>query len=188
MSFRRSSARRALLDSAASLLAEKPAASFVEIAAAAGVGRATLYRHFAGREEIIRALTLEVIEVTDTIMARAARTASSAMENLCLILEGLVALGDRYHVLVRVAELVSAPVDAEMSRQNAEFAVLAQKAQEEGDIDPAYPPYWVVEMLNAILFAAWTVRGTANIGEEETIRLSVDSWKKAVGVRCRPGE
>jgi AcrR family transcriptional regulator len=48
-----------ILDAARPLLAEEPAASLDRIAAAAGVSRATLYRHFASRARLLDALDLE---------------------------------------------------------------------------------------------------------------------------------
>jgi AcrR family transcriptional regulator len=44
--------RRAILDAAEQLLAERPDASFAEIAHAAGVGQATVYRHFHTRQAL----------------------------------------------------------------------------------------------------------------------------------------
>lgn len=48
--------RTRILDHAAQLIARDPDASMVQIAEASDVGRATLYRHFASREEVIDAL------------------------------------------------------------------------------------------------------------------------------------
>ncbi|MEV4443410.1 helix-turn-helix domain-containing protein, partial [Streptomyces sp. NPDC049577] len=45
-----------VLRTAASLLTRKPTASMDEIAKASGIGRATLHRHFAGRDALVRAL------------------------------------------------------------------------------------------------------------------------------------
>lgn len=44
--------RRAILDAAEHVLAEDPDASFAEIAHAAGVAQATVYRHFSARQEL----------------------------------------------------------------------------------------------------------------------------------------
>lgn len=48
--------REAILDAAEALLASDPQASFAAIAHQAGVGQATVYRHFADRRELITVL------------------------------------------------------------------------------------------------------------------------------------
>ncbi|HZA88966.1 MAG TPA: TetR family transcriptional regulator, partial [Solirubrobacterales bacterium] len=48
--------RERLLIAAGRLLAQSPTATLADVAAAAGVSRSTLYRHFAGREELIAAV------------------------------------------------------------------------------------------------------------------------------------
>jgi TetR/AcrR family transcriptional regulator, mexCD-oprJ operon repressor len=45
--------RRAILDAAARILARRPDSAMADIAEEAGVGRATLYRHFPTRESLI---------------------------------------------------------------------------------------------------------------------------------------
>lgn len=48
--------REAILDAAAECLTSNPSASLADIAQAAGVGRVTLYGHFASRTELLTAL------------------------------------------------------------------------------------------------------------------------------------
>jgi serine phosphatase RsbU (regulator of sigma subunit) len=48
--------RERILASASRLLAQSPTATLAEVAAAAGVARSTVYRHFSGRRELVEAL------------------------------------------------------------------------------------------------------------------------------------
>ncbi|MYB34208.1 MAG: helix-turn-helix transcriptional regulator, partial [Gammaproteobacteria bacterium] len=62
---RRRPSRAAIIDAAVGVLARNPDASLATIAEAAGVGRATLYRHFPGRNDLIDAISRQAIEETD---------------------------------------------------------------------------------------------------------------------------
>src|ERR1700712_4396718 len=48
--------RTKIVEAARHLLATKPDATMVEIAAEAGLGRGTAYRHFPSREELVQAV------------------------------------------------------------------------------------------------------------------------------------
>jgi TetR/AcrR family transcriptional regulator, mexCD-oprJ operon repressor len=67
----RADARRniaAILDAATDCLAHDPEVSIADIAAAAGVGRITLYGHFKTRAELIDAVMARTIEHADAIL------------------------------------------------------------------------------------------------------------------------
>src|SRR5918912_1121803 len=51
-----------IVEVAARLLGEDPHAGMTEVAAAAGVSRATVYRHFATREALIAAIQQQAVE------------------------------------------------------------------------------------------------------------------------------
>jgi TetR/AcrR family transcriptional regulator, mexCD-oprJ operon repressor len=90
----------AILESAAHLLADRDA-SMGEIAAAAGVGRATLYRHYPTREALLTALAEQALEEVATRIADAGLDRVSVPEALERLARAVVAVGDRYTILVR---------------------------------------------------------------------------------------
>ena len=65
----RRTAREAILDAAVVALAESPDVPMAVIAESAGVGRATLYRHFPSRDDLIKELSLQAIRLTDEAVA-----------------------------------------------------------------------------------------------------------------------
>ena len=85
---------RSILEAAARVLAEDPAASVQEIADAAEVSRPTVYRHFSNREELIDAIRLEAMtQARESLDAAAASSepAADALERLILDLADIVA-------------------------------------------------------------------------------------------------
>ena len=151
----KTSARRALLTAATTLLAENPGASFIEVAEAAGVGRATLYRHFPTREDLLRELSMEAIRATDEAGAHIMAEARSAADALRLTVEAMVPLGDRYYFLTRLPEFDDAKVNRHLRRQDAELLSLIQAAQQEGGLDPTLPAAWAVGVINGLIYTAW---------------------------------
>jgi AcrR family transcriptional regulator len=63
--------RRAILDAARELYRDDTEASFAEIADAAGVGQATVYRHFADRRALLAALAGEAMGALEERIAAA---------------------------------------------------------------------------------------------------------------------
>ena len=67
----RADARRsiaAVIDAAREVLAENPGADMQTIAARAGVNRATVYRHFPSREQLLHSVYLEYVELFTVIV------------------------------------------------------------------------------------------------------------------------
>jgi AcrR family transcriptional regulator len=131
--------REALLSRAAELIAEQgPAVPLDEIARAAGVGNATLYRHFPDRNALLNALAAQVIGLT----AEAAQSALAEEPDSYQALARYL----REAVRVRVAWVMPA-IAAAIDRDDAELTALRARsvtaitalignAQRDGGIRP----------------------------------------------------
>jgi len=90
----------AIIDSAAAILAERgDAASMDDIASAAGVSRATLYRYFPSREALLRAMAATSIEELAARIADADLRGIPVEQAIARLVRGFVAIGSKYVAL-----------------------------------------------------------------------------------------
>ena len=150
--------RQAILEAAIGVLGSQPDAGIGEVAAAAGVGRATVYRHFASREELIEALRTYASEEVALRFAEARVDEGDPIEALERLVTAMLALGDRYRVIFPEHRRTKPPASDALLRS------LITRAQAEGAIDAALSPHWVIATLRALLRTA--------VGEIEARRLS----------------
>lgn len=92
---------RALLDAARELLSERPDVPMYEIARRAGVGQATLYRHFPDRKALVGEIATEVL---DEVEAEAAASSPDPDEGLALLLELVVSAMVRSGALLQLID------------------------------------------------------------------------------------
>jgi AcrR family transcriptional regulator len=89
-----------IVDSAAAIMAERgEAASMNDIAAAAGVSRATLYRYFPNREALLRAMATTSIEELAARIADAELRDIPVEQAIARLVRGFVAVGGTYAAL-----------------------------------------------------------------------------------------
>ena len=91
----------AILETAARVLADRGDATMDDLAAAAGVGRATLYRHFPTRQALLTALAAGARQELTARITSAGLDRVPVPEALHRLLRAIFAVGDRYVVLTR---------------------------------------------------------------------------------------
>src|ERR1700754_188237 len=86
---------------AARLLGEDPSAGMAEVAAAAEVSRATVYRHFPTRETLIAAIDAQAFELAQQALANAQLDQGSATDALKRLIPAWLELVERYAFVER---------------------------------------------------------------------------------------
>jgi AcrR family transcriptional regulator len=167
---------RAIIDAAARVLSETPAAGVAEIAHAAGLGRATVYRHFATREALIERLRGEAFDAIDVAIA------SNAAGSVEALVADLIAVGERYQIVF------ATPPD-ERAREQAQrrfdrpLTALLRRAQESGQLDADVPPTWLLVALEAALIGALKARAAGRLDRAEAKRFALRALVDGFGPR-----
>jgi TetR/AcrR family transcriptional regulator, mexCD-oprJ operon repressor len=156
----------AILEAAAAVLAERgEQASMADVAAAAGMARATVYRYFPNRDALFEALgRLAVEEAGDRLEAGRLEeiAVSEAFERA---VRALVAVGESFVVVSRES---ARPDPAEFERRVASpLRGLIERAQALGEVRQDLPASWLMESLIGIVVSGLQTR--PSLGVEDTV-------------------
>jgi AcrR family transcriptional regulator len=147
----RAEARRYVLCAAARALAEDPQASIQDIAVASGVGRATVYRWFACREQLIEAIHAEVAAQADEIVLSRLAEGGPALERLLRVSRDIIALGDTYRFLAAQGETRKARRSGAATEALEAHIARAQRA---GELRADLPAEWLSATFSGLLATA----------------------------------
>ncbi|WP_282693632.1 helix-turn-helix domain-containing protein [Streptomyces sp. CC208A] len=151
--------RTQVLHAAAALLSRKATATMDEVARAAGIGRATLHRHFAGRDALVRALEQMCIEETEAVLEAARIEEGPADEAVRRLVAASQPVAPLLSFLVTENQLFEGEGQNEgWARLDARLAALFRRGQEEGTFRIDLTPAWLCEALYGLISsAAWAV-------------------------------
>jgi TetR/AcrR family transcriptional regulator, mexCD-oprJ operon repressor len=172
----------AILDGAARIfVARGGEASMNDVAEAAGVGRATLYRYFATREALLDELTRAAVRDLEGRLASARIGEVAPDEGVTRAVRALVDVGDSFVLLARERQR-SDPHRFE-PQLTQPIRVLLERGQARGDIRDDIVSARLIESLIGLIVAVLT--STPRPGKEDTsatiTRLFLD------GARARSG-
>ncbi|MBF6102370.1 TetR/AcrR family transcriptional regulator [Nocardia cyriacigeorgica] len=155
---KRADARRniaAILDAAQACLASNPEANVSEIAKRAGVGRVTLYGHFASRAELIDAVFSRAVTDSDKILD-AVELDGDPREALERLVAASWKIIDRFRSLLLAAqnyipaERIRAAHDLPMRRVRR----LVERGRREGVFRDDLPISWMVAVYHSVVHGA----------------------------------
>ncbi|MEM7439945.1 MAG: helix-turn-helix domain-containing protein [Pseudomonadota bacterium] len=145
----------AIIEAAFSVLSKTPAATLADIAKAAGVGRATLHRHFSGRADLISALARIAMAELDAAIDAATKDARSYSHGLELTLQASIQLADRQWFLANETFDNAPDIAAAYIASRKELEAAIDQAKKEGTVAVDLPTSWVAGTFEALIYVAW---------------------------------
>jgi TetR/AcrR family transcriptional regulator, mexCD-oprJ operon repressor len=186
---RRADAERNLhriVESATTVLAENRGASVAEIADAAGVVRATVYRHFPTREDLLRAIYATALGEAGKAILDAKPERGSSRTAIARVVDALLLVGDRYRIL---SEEAPGGVYPELRDQAEGIAVplfeLAARGQSAGELRDDLSPRWLVAALGALINEALRAVGRGDIERADAGRIVTTTFLESMRARRR---
>lgn len=157
----------AILEAAAQVLTERgDTASMADVAAAAGVGRATLYRYYPNRKALLTALAAEALDELAARIADAGLDTAPTEEAIERIVRAVLAVGARYVILVR--ERVQADPEATERLLAEPILRVFQRGIDEGLLRDDLPLEIQLALFGGVLQAGVTLAGEHGLGHEDT--------------------
>jgi AcrR family transcriptional regulator len=162
-----------ILDATATLIATDPTATLEEVAARAGVSRATVYHHFESRDALLDTLTeRSIVQVRAALDAARPHEdgATAAMERL---LKAAWQVIGRYRglVIVNPARLPRAELRSRLAPALEPVSSVVARGQHVGEFDPDPPVDWLVGILTDIIHAASRQVSAGAMTPDEAERL-----------------
>jgi AcrR family transcriptional regulator len=161
-----------IIEAGFAVFSADPTATLQNVADAAGIGRATLHRHYKGRDELMAALAITAMKELDAAIEAKTQDAESHTEALRLSFEAMIPLADRQMFLANEPLEHVPEVRAAYARQLEELAEEVVAAKAEGGFDAAVPTAWIVQAYEALTYAAWAVVRDGDATSEEAAALA----------------
>jgi TetR/AcrR family transcriptional repressor of mexCD-oprJ operon len=146
--------RRALLAAAAAEFSRNPEASMADVAQAADLTRATLYRHFANRQTLLKAIQAEALTRAAEALTACRLDEGDALEVLRRVIDSLSRQGMRFRIIVMRAPDLNMRFLTRRAQVLAPVVEVVKRGQVAGQIRADLSPEWIVTAMATLLMAA----------------------------------
>jgi TetR/AcrR family transcriptional regulator, mexCD-oprJ operon repressor len=159
-----------IIEAATALLAVNPGASMADIAEASGLVRATLYRHFPTRDDLLRAMYSAALDDALQAILSVNPDEGSATDAIARVVDALLVVGDRYRILSeerrRYPELRGQEEDV-----GAPLLALLERGQRDGELRDDVPLRWLAAALGSLINEALRAVMRGDIDRSEAGKL-----------------
>ncbi|MFT5158570.1 MAG: AcrR family transcriptional regulator [Paracoccaceae bacterium] len=172
---------RSIVAAGIDTLLKNPYSSLSDVALAAGVGRATMYRHFETRDALIKHIGRICME--DTVAALAPTDGLYGRQALESAFDALMPLANKYHFLINswhivVQDEVVSRIDAQ---QIGDLQELIDQAKKIGVINNQHPTEWVAACFDNLLIVAWSLVQEGKISSKDAAKYAKSTFFDGCG-------
>lgn len=163
----RSDARRnidRIVDVAIGVLADRPLATLGDIADASGLHRATLHRHFTGREDLLRAIYARAADEAEAALWAAGPEDGRVEDALRRMLVVSMELSDRYRI---VAGTTDPEFSAHRERVMRPLTAMFEYGRSTGALRRDLPLRWMLLSWRAVMLAAVEACADGELSEQD---------------------
>ncbi|MFL6074520.1 MAG: TetR/AcrR family transcriptional regulator [Mycobacteriales bacterium] len=170
-----------LLDAAVKVFVVSPSASLAQVAEAAGIGRTTLHKYYATRDDLLRAVGHRAIDLCEQAAESAERSAADD-GGLLALAEAMVPIGPHLAVLWRNPVIDRAP---DITRRWCELeprtlAVL-KRARARGVVRDSVPDFWLLQAFYSLVYVAAESVQDGHLAARDAPGLVVDTFVRGLG-------
>jgi AcrR family transcriptional regulator len=147
-----------------------------DIANHAKIGKATLHRYFAGRDDLMLALGYRAVDLVAAAIRDSHLEQGPPLEALSRLIEALIPLGSQINFLLSDPLISNHPElsAADRASQKAILALL-QRSQAGGELRADLPAEWMLHLLNYGMYATWEALQAGEIARKEATPLLITS-------------
>ena len=165
---------RHIVEAAGAVLWRQPSATIGEIALASGLGRATIYRHFPTRDDLLRDIARHGFEQTVQALRDARPEEGTAVEALQRMIEATVQPGNACMlVLNQLPEPVAS--HEEKAELHAPIAAALMRGVASGELREDLDIGWTLRTIGALYELAMQELAAGNVTREEAVQLMASS-------------
>lgn len=155
-----------------------------QVAEAAGLARATLYRHFRSRRELLEAMRAEALVRAADALARSRLDEGDALDALRRAVYALASHGVRFRALLMEGADLDPAFLQERAETLAPLRAVVRRGQEAGLLRSDLPAEWVVTAMASMLAAG--VRAFSDRADGDNKVADLVFGTLTAGVAARP--
>lgn len=184
---RRSAVRRdvkaALLDAAVEVLVADPSASLAEVAEAAGIGRTTLHKHYATRDDLLRAVAHRAIDRWEHVVGNADASAAEAEDGgLRALADAMITVGPYLAFLWRNPAFDRfEDIGLRYKRVEPHAMAILERAQKQGTVRAEVPGYWLLHTFYSLVYVASESIYDGDLAPRDAPDLVVSTFLRGLG-------